>query len=61
MDDDRHAVAAQADVELQRIGALVDRQLKGFEGVLGRVGRGATVGDDRARPWIQQNRHVNWS
>ena len=45
VDDHRHAVGAQLDVELDGVGAEADRFTEGGEGVLRGAGRGAPVGD----------------
>jgi hypothetical protein len=49
VDDDGHAVAREAHVELDAVGAAVEGALEGDEGVLGRERGGAAVADDERR------------
>ena len=45
VDDDRLLVGGEVHVQLDAVGALLEGQLEGRDGVLGRVGRGASVAD----------------
>ena len=45
VDDHRLLVGREVHVQLDAVGALLERQLEGGDGVLGRVGRGAAVAD----------------
>jgi len=57
VDHHRGAVPGEPDVELERVGALLHRQLEGRQGVLRRVGRGAPMGDDRPGVDVEQRVH----
>lgn len=54
MEDDRHLVGRQVDVELQGLGALRDGELERRYRVLRRIGRSAAVRDDELRLGIEQ-------
>ena len=57
VEDHRDAIAGAAEVELEGVGPLRERQAKALQRVLGRVRGGAPVADDEARGGIEERVH----
>ena len=50
MDDHGDAVGGKVHVEFDAIGALLERQFEGGEGILGRLARGPAMAEKQPRP-----------